>query len=153
MKYLLIVGSKDAGKSSTVDAVCKALNPDKVSQLNIDKQVLEPKDNSNSILNGTYLLEVDGKIILVVAGSPTEQGYTITIIIEIFIRLKIKIDFAIVSMRVFEKREGYDTRGELKKFGECIFEKRIWRIESEDFRQIPEWKSRIEEIVKLIQAA
>src|ERR1700757_2128780 len=104
MKYILIIGTTNAGKSTTIDAVCKKLNPTSVQHLKSDK-TFEKVAIDVDILNGTYLIEVNGKIILVSAGAPTEQNIRITVLIEICIKLKIKIDFALVAMRTVERRE------------------------------------------------
>ena len=92
MKYILIIGTKDAGKSTTIDAVCKKLKPTSVERLNSEK-VFEKVSNTVDILNGTYVIEVDGKIILVVAGAPTEQGITITVLIKICLKMFLVIYF------------------------------------------------------------
>lgn len=115
-----------------------------------ERKQFEKVANTVLILNGTHIIEVNGKVILVVAGTPTEQTITIKIIIEICLKIKVKIDFAIVSLRTSERMNGYNTRDELAKFGQCILEERIWKIESEDFKETAEWKKRIEKIVDLI---
>jgi len=149
MKYILIVGAKDSGKSTTMDAVCKTLNPDRIFQLNSENEFLEV-DSKVEIMNGTYIIEVKGQIILVVAGAPTEQDITITILVEIAIKFKIRIDFAIVAMRAFEKKKDFDTRNELKQLGECLLETRIWKIHADNYKETPEWKERIRDIADLI---
>ena len=155
MEYILIVGASHAGKSSTVNEVCKRLNPEKVLQLRGDdsNKRFEEVDDNLPIKNGTYLILVKGKSILIVAGSPTEQCITITVIIEICIRLKIKIDFIFVVMRLFEKKEGYDTPNELKKIGNCIYQETIYRIQSDKYKETKEWQGRIEKILKTIQSS
>ncbi|MCW3102422.1 MAG: hypothetical protein JWO09_862 [Bacteroidetes bacterium] len=150
MKYILITGTKDAGKSTTIDAVCKRLNPSVVQRLTADR-TFEKVDPTIDFLNGTYIIEIKGKIILVVAGAPTEQNIQITILIKICIELKIKIDFALVSKRTFERIENFDTVNELKNFGECLLEERINRVSEDNFEESEEWKSRIEKICKLVK--
>lgn len=150
MKYIIITGTKDAGKSTTVDAVCKKVNPTSISRLTANR-TFEKVDTTIDLLNGTYIIEISGKVILVVAGAPTEQNIQITILIEICIELNIKIDFALVSKRTYERSENFDTVNELKKFGECILEDRIYRIPKENFRQSEDWKSRIEKIYRLVK--
>jgi hypothetical protein len=122
MKYILIIGRANDGKSTTIDAVCKQLKPTRVEKLDVRRRMIEEQDNSVPILNGTYIIEAQGKIILVVAGAPTEQGTTITVLINICIELKLKIEFALVCMRSYERSEGFNTRVELKELGQCILE-------------------------------
>lgn len=160
MNYILIVGAQNDGKSNTIDGVCKKLNPTKIQRLDPHTKTLENSDITKGVLNGTYIIEVKGKIILIVAGTPTEQKIRITIIIQVCIELNIKIDFAIVTMRTFETKYdneaniGFMTRQELKEFGECILETRIYRIEGEGdtYKQTTEWKERIEKIANLVNA-
>lgn len=152
MKYILIIGTTDAGKSTTINAVCKKLNPTTIQRLKSDK-TFEKVAIDVDILNGTYLVEINGKIILVSAGAPTEQNIKITILIEICIKLKIEIDFALVAMRTVERREGFDTKKELKEFGECILEEKIWQVNGNDFKASKEWQSRIDKISGLIKNA
>lgn len=152
MKYILIIGTTDAGKSTTINAVCKKLNPTSIQRLKSDK-TFEKVAIDVDILNGTYLVEINGKIILVSAGAPTEQNIKITILIEICIKLEIEIDFALVAMRTVERREGFDTKKELKEFGDCILEERIWQINGNDFKASKEWQSRIDKISGLIKNA
>ena len=149
MKYILLIGTKDAGKSTTVDAVCKRLKPDVVKQLQWDK-TFKDVDPSKEIRNGTYLIQVQGKFILVVAGAPTEQGIRVTVLINICIELNIKIDFALVVMRSYERSEGFKTREELKKLGECVYEDTIYNISGEDYQNSAEWNERINRIVNSI---
>lgn len=137
-----------------MSGVCKKLNPSKVYQLKIDRQ-----DHYNSklitanvedIYNNTYVIEVNGKWILVCAGAPTEQDFTITIIIEICVKIGIDIFLAIVSMRSFERKEDFDTPKQLEEKSIIILSERIYRIANDDFEETIEWKSRIDKIVKLI---
>ena len=156
MKYIIIIGSSHSGKSTTINAICKELKPNKTFQLipnwsNIVDSSFKVVDNSSKLENGTYLVEVNDKLILVVAGSPTEQSIGISILFEICIKLNIRIDFAIVAMRSFEKKGGYDTRNELKKLGELVFETKIYKINQDDFESTIDWKSRIETFIKKIE--
>ena len=152
MKYILIIGTTNAGKSTTINAVCKKLNPTSIQCLKSDK-TFEKVAIDVDVLNGTYLLGINGKIILVSAGAPTEQNIKITILIEICIKLKIEIDFALVAMRTVERREGFNTKKELKEFGECIFEERIWQVNGDNFESSKEWQNRIDKISGLIKNA
>lgn len=155
MNSLLIVGAKSAGKSTTIDAICHALNPSNVKYLapfnDIENARFENGNETTIMENGTYICEVDGKIILVSAGSPTEQDISISTLFEICKILDIQVDFAIVAMRSFEKKEGFDTRRELSSLGEKVFEKKIFRINQYEFRKTDEWKQRVVSFVKLIK--
>jgi len=106
-------------------------------------------DIDEKFFNGTYLIIYKNRIVLIVAGAPTEQNRKISNIIEICITLEIEISIAIVSMRSVERKRNYDTAKELKKFGICIVDERIWKIEG-DYRESNKWNSRIENIVSLI---
>ncbi|MFD2921779.1 hypothetical protein ACFS6H_18815 [Terrimonas rubra] len=155
MISILLVGASNAGKSSTIQNVCKKLNPQKVFQLwpdpkNHTNSKIEPS-STDAIFNNTFIIEVAGKLILVCAGAPTEQNIRITILIEICITLKIDIFFALVAMRSFEKREGFDTPAELRLKSNIILEERIHRIQGDNFMETPEWNTRINGIVKLIE--
>ncbi|MBS1526373.1 MAG: hypothetical protein JST19_12035, partial [Bacteroidetes bacterium] len=133
MKYILIIGRANDGKSSTMREVCRRLAPTQIWQFRHADRTFQIVDNTHDIVNGSYLTEVAAKIILVVAGAPTEQRISITALLKICIELNIKIELALVSMRSFEKTEGYDTKNELRKVGECLLEERIWRIDAENF--------------------
>lgn len=153
MQYVLIVGGQDAGKSTTVDAICKALHPTNALCFNRRSEEFEFVALPVDIINGTYVIEVLGKCILVVAGAPTEQRIRITALIEMCVKIKIKIDFAVVVMRSYERMKGYDTQSELKKYGDCVLEERITRIERDDFKETKEWQDRITKIVDHILAS
>lgn len=151
MKYILIKGTSHAGKSTTMDAVCKGLNPSRVQRLNPGKGTLEDFDTSHEMLNGSFVLEVHGTIILVAAGATTEQGFKITTLIDIVVRLKGKIDFAIVSMRSYELKEGYDTPSQLAQVGKCIHEVCIEKIPGDDFMNSTEWLDRVTGILEALR--
>ena len=155
MKYILIRGSKDSGKSTTFDAVCKQLNPNKILVLRrnngTENAFFEEVNTSIIVYNETYIIEVGHKLILIMAGSPTEQYITITIVIEICIRLKIKIDFVLIAMRSFEKIVGFNTTKELEILGEAVLIENIYRIDDSEFKKTKIWKLRIEQIVTLIK--
>ena len=150
MKSILIIGASNAGKSTTAQEVCKQLNPTKVYSLNISEGKLKDAELKN-IFNNTFIIEVNGKLILVVAGATTEQGFKITVIIDICIKLKLDISFALVSMRSFEKTKGFDTRNQLASISEILLVEKIYKIDNENFKNTNEWKSRIEKIVNLIK--
>jgi hypothetical protein len=147
MKYILIRGTKDAGKSTTMNEVCKRLNPNSIKKLK-DKKFIEC-EHGTEIFNDTFLIPYKNKNILIVAGAPTEQTRTITFIISICVELKIEISLALVSMRSSERKEGYDTINELERFGTCILNEQIWQVQGE-FKESKEWNERIENILSLI---
>lgn len=149
MKYLLVIGTKDAGKSTTIYEVCKTLNPSKVWKLDIGQKQLRPAALDN-IFNDTFLIEVNGKMILAVAGAPTEQGVKITIIIKILIELNIHISFALVAMRSQERKAGFDTEKELQLFGDCVLAERIYQVPGDDFASNKEWLARISKYAQIV---
>ncbi len=159
MKYILIVGKKDAGKSTTISNVCERLKPTKIQRLIIYENSIhsgyrcEDVDQVDEIFNGTYILEVNGKVILIVVGSPTEQKRSITILIEITIKIKIRIDFALIAVRTSERLEGFNTWDELKKYGSLILDEWIEKIKDEKFNETDLWKSRIEKITSLVNSS
>lgn len=150
IKSILIVGASDAGKSTTAQEVCRQLKPNKVYSLNIVEQKLNEAKIEN-IFNNTFVIEVNGKLILVVAGATTEQGFKITLIIDICIKLKLDISFALVSMRSFERMEGFKTKEQLSAITELLLSVKINKIDG-DFRNSEEWTNRIDKIVKLIKS-
>lgn len=154
MKSILVIGASSAGKSSTMSGVCKKLNPSKVYHLKINREDHYKSElieaNVDDIFNNTYVIEVNGKLILVCAGAPTEQNFTITIIIDVCIKIGIDIFFAIVSMRSFERKDGFDTPKQLGEKSIIILSERIYRIANDDYKETAEWKNRIDKIVKII---
>lgn len=147
MKYILVRGTANSGKSTTMNEVCKRLNPVIIKKLKNNSFVESDKDVK--ILNDTFLITYKSKNILVVAGAPTEQNRKITDIIKICINLNIEIEIALVSMRSVERKENYDTPSELKKIGTCILDEQIWKIEGE-YSESKKWNNRIENIISLI---
>ena len=85
-----------------------------------------------------------------IAGAPTEQGYTVTEIFNTCSTLKINLSFAIISMRKFERKEGFKTECETKDFTEIILAEDIQNL-GLDYENTSEWKDRIEKLLKLIQ--
>lgn len=154
MKSILVIGASSAGKSSTMSGVCKKLNPSKVYHLKINREDHYKSElieaNVDDIFNNTYVIEVNGKLILVCAGAPTEQNFTITIILEVCVKIGINIFFAIVSMRSFERKKDFNTLAELEKKSTILLSERIYRIADDDFKETDEWKNRIDKIVKII---
>lgn len=149
MKYILIIGASENGKSTTINEVCKKLKPTRAWELNSDEIFVEVKTNIG-IYNGTYLIEVNGTIILVAAGSPTEQDITITVLVEIAIKLKFNIKILIVAMRTFEKKEGFDTPKELENLGEKIYQEKIYKIAG-DYKNSSEWNDRVKRITSVVE--
>ncbi|WEK68287.1 MAG: hypothetical protein P0Y62_10445 [Candidatus Chryseobacterium colombiense] len=83
-------------------------------RLKISQEELVDTEIEN-IFNTTFIIEVNGKLILIVAGTTTEQGLKLTVIIDVCIKLKLNISLAFVSMRSFERKEGFDTKNCWKK--------------------------------------
>jgi ABC-type multidrug transport system ATPase subunit len=87
MKSILIIGTADAGKSTTMREVCRRLKPTKVYKLLPDTKIHKNSKLQDSdvekIFNNTFIIEVKEKLILVVAGAPTEQRIRLKILIEI----------------------------------------------------------------------
>ena len=156
MKSILIIGASNAGKSTTIREVCRRLKPSKVYRLYADIENLENSridlSEVDKIFNDTFIVEYQGKFILVVAGATTEQNIQITTLIEICIKIKIYISFLLVSMRSFEKREGFDTPKELKNNSEIVLTEKIYRINDENFMNNNEWQKRIDKIVKTLES-
>lgn len=154
MKSILLIGTKDSGKSTTVREVCRRLNPTKVYKLSPNKENLENSSiklsEIDEIYNNTFIIEVQGKWILVVAGAPTEQGIRITVIIEICIKIKIDISFAIVSMRSSERTEGFATETELENKSEIILKEWISKISGEEYMKSNEWVKRIDRLSDIV---
>ena len=155
MKSILIIGTKDGGKSTTITEVCKMLNPSKVYSLNRVEKKIEIAQ-VNDIYNNTFIIEVNGKLILVVAGAPTEQDITLKVLIEICLEIGIEISFLLVSKRTSERKEGFDTNKDLKDYSDLIHTERINRIplvEEKDpnsYKQDLKWINRITKIHELI---
>lgn len=155
MKSILIIGTKDGGKSTTITEVCKMLNPSKVYKLNTIDKKTETAD-VNDIYNNTFIIEINGKFILVVAGAPTEQSITLKVLIEICIQINIQISFLLVSKRTSERKKGFDTIKDINDFSELIHTERISPVPLVDknnpnsFKQDLNWKNRIIKISKLV---
>jgi hypothetical protein len=151
MKYILLRGASHAGKSTTMDAICKALKPDRIQRFNPHHKIITNISEHESVHNGSFILHVKGVIILVAAGATTEQGFTITMLLKIAFELDIRIDFALVSMRSYEKKDDFDTPEELKLLGECIYDERIRKIPGDDFKERKIWKKRISDILGALE--
>jgi len=156
MKSILIIGTSDAGQSTTMREVCKRLNPDRVYRLRMDiqdykKSSLKPAE-TDDIFNDTFVIEVAGHRILVVAGAPTEQEIRLTVLLDICAAIEVRLSFALVSMRSYERREGYDTPAELASRSEIVLTERICRVGDENFGTHTEWNARIDKIIKTLQS-
>jgi hypothetical protein len=152
MKYIIIKGAKSSGKAETINAVCKKLKPESIKKVHISetgKAVLESVAPTSGLADGTYIVTVRKKNILMVSGAPTEQKKKITNIMETVFHLNLKPDFAIVAMRGLEKLKDFSTSKELEKFGKCIYETKIWRIPSYSFHTTDEWNKRISYITAI----
>ena len=146
MKYILIKGAKSAGKASTITEVCTRLKPDAVKRVYFSESGAVATENIQSprgIAQGTFIVTVRKKNILVVSASPTEQKKRITSIMESVLKLNIKPDFAIVSVCGLERLKDFSTYKELENYGKCIHETKIWRIPSYTFNLTDEWNKRV----------
>ncbi|MDR1698810.1 MAG: hypothetical protein LBR75_03185 [Prevotellaceae bacterium] len=158
VKSLIIRGAQNSGKSITIQEVCKCLNPSEVYKLNFERKTLEELEISE-IFNGTYIIKVENEFILIIAGAPTEQKYSITTILCICIEIckerQIQISF-ILSARRFAERKGFDTTGKLfNTTGELTEYTTLLKtidIKSigKDYKNSEKWDKRIEEIVQII---
>jgi hypothetical protein len=152
MKYIIIKGARSSGKAETINEVCKRLKPEAVKKLYFSesgKVSLENIMPSSGITDGTYIVTVRKKNILMVSGAPTEQKKKITNIMESVFKLNQKPDFAIIAMRGLEKMKDFATAKELEKFGKCIYETKIWRIPSYTFQLTEEWNKRVSYITAI----
>lgn len=146
MKYILIKGARSAGKSHTISEVSRRLKPDvvrKVYYQESGRAFVEQITSNADLSEGTFIITVRNKNILMVAGSPTEQRRRITAIIQTVMNMNLKPDFAIIAMRGLEKLKDFATASEMEKFGKCIYETKIWRIPSNSFNLTAEWNKRI----------
>ncbi|WP_237275667.1 hypothetical protein [Tenacibaculum ovolyticum] len=155
MKSILIIGTKDGGKSTTITEICKRLKPSEVYKLDTSEKKLV-KANVTNIFNNTFIIKVNGKYILVVAGAPTEQNIMLKILIQITIELNIKISFLIVAKRTSERKKGFNTNEDIDVFTTLIHTERLDRISLKDqndltsFKQNKDWIDRINKLEKLV---
>lgn len=146
MKYIVIKGSQWAGKAETIREVCRRLKPSVVRRLHVTpngRAAMTHVDPTNEIGGGNYIITVRNKHILIVTGSPTVQRTRITSIIESVHQLNCKPEFAIIAAREFERLKDFATTKELEKFGQCIYQTKIWRIPSIRFNLTEEWNKRV----------
>lgn len=152
MKYIIIKGSRSSGKAATINAICKRLKPDAIRKLyfhDTGKVLMENISSSSDISEGTYIVTVQKKNILMVSDCPTEQRKRITSIMESVLHLNLTPHFAIVAMRGLEKLKDYATAREMENYGKCIYETKIWRIPSNQFSLTEEWNKRISYITAI----
>ncbi len=146
MRYIVIKGAKSAGKAETINEVCKRLKPEAVRKIYFPESgnvFLEQVKSTTDLSDGTFVITVRKKNILVVAGAPTEQRKRITSIIESVLRLNLRPDFAIIAVRGLEKLKDFATTKELESYGKCVYETKIWRIPSHKYNLTEEWNKRI----------
>ncbi|MDR0604452.1 MAG: hypothetical protein LBG80_09150 [Bacteroidales bacterium] len=116
IKSLIIRGSQNSGKSTTIQEVCKQLNYSEVCKLNFDKKILK-KSTIDKIFNGTYIIHIGEELILIIAGALTEQKKSIRIILELCIELQIEISF-VLSARRFAERNDFNTTNNAQRLDE-----------------------------------
>jgi len=155
MKSILIIGTKDGGKSTTITEICKQLQPSEVFKLDINKKKLI-NANIEDIFNNTFIIKVKGKFILVVAGAPTEQNFKLKVIIQITIELDIEISFLIVAKRTSERKKGFNTIKDISDTSTLIHTERLNKISLTNlndllsFKQNQKWIERINKLKKLV---
>lgn len=155
MKHVVIIGACNAGKSTTIAAICRALNPCKIYKIDFQNETSIEEPLSVEIANGTYVIEVNNVSILVVAGAPTEQGICITEIIKcVEVILKVNIEFAIVAKRARERKSGFETLTQLQSKSKCVHVERIAYIEGTTADTIKDnfnFKERVDKLVSIIK--
>jgi len=146
MRYVIVRGGKASGKATTINEVCRQLSPERVLKVNTDAMgnaSAVPVNSLDELSDGTYIITVRKKNILIVSGSPTQQKQNITSIIESVKNLDLVPEFALVAMSGLEKLKNFNTAGELENYGKCVHETKIWRIPAHNFISSDEWKKRI----------
>ena len=146
MKYIIIKGGREAGKAHTINEVCRRLKPEQICKVHYTengKVYLERLFSASDLTEGTYIITVRKKHVLIVSAAPTQQRKSITSILESIQHVNMKPEFAIVAMRGLEKLKDFATSKELEKFGKCIYETKIWRIPSHKFNLTEEWNKRV----------
>jgi len=150
MNYILIVGTAHSGKSTTINEVCRRLPKTSISQITPAPNGFntEPFPLNEPFQDGSFLLTVNGKNVLVVVGAPTEQEIPIKLFIDFF---QHQITLAVIAKRLFERRKGFNTVQELNNSGwHNILEERIIRINNNDYKNSTTWETRINKIVQTI---
>ncbi|MDV6167849.1 hypothetical protein R1T16_05395 [Flavobacterium sp. DG1-102-2] len=152
MKYIIIKGAKSSGKAETISEICQRLKPEAVKRVYFSESgsvAVENYPPAKKNPEGTYIVTVRKKNILIVSGSPTEQKKRITSIVESVFKLNFKPEFAIIAMCGLEKLKDFSTSREMEKFGKCIYETKIWRIPSYNYHMTEEWNKRISYITAI----
>lgn len=155
MKYILITGTKDSGKSTTIQELCRQLKPNEVWKLEISNKDFKEsnleKSNVELIFNNVFVLRINDINILVVAGCPTEICTRIKDLLEICKILGLNISFAIIAKRYFERKKGFNTLEELSNSGIFIHEEMISKINNSDFLENNIWMDRIKRLKSIVQ--
>lgn len=150
MHYILLSGKMHSGKSTTIEAVFHRLKPAQVFEVDLKARALKKFIYNSKIDNGTYLVEIEGVWVVLVAGSPTEQKVTITHIIAICQGLVENIAIIVVAMRSRESLYGFDTITELRDLQELIPMVPVDHIAGE-YETSSEWNERIDSICDAIR--
>lgn len=154
MKAIIITGTKDSGKSTTIQELCRQLKPKNIWQLKIN--ILDKKESKlevssiDVIYNNVFIIEVQNKFILILAGCPTEIDIRITSVIDICFILKIDISIVVTAKRTSERKKNFNSKDELKKMGFIISEERIQKVKLTGFRDSIEWQNRIDKLKEMI---
>lgn len=155
MKSILIIGTSDGGKSTTITELCKKLKPTEVCKLNTSQRKIETAEVTD-IFNNTFIIKVKGKYILVVAGAPTEQNIKLKVLIQITIELNIEISFLIVAKRTSERKNGFNTLEDINNSSKLLHTEKLKRIpltnknDLNSFKENQDWIDRINRLEKII---
>lgn len=155
MKSILIIGTSDGGKSTTITELCKKLKPTQVFKLNTSQRKIETAEVTD-IFNNTFLIKVKGKFILVVAGAPTEQKIKLKVLIQITIEINVEISFLIVAKRTSERRDGFNTIEDINNSSKLLHTEKLKRIsltkknDLNSFKENQDWIDRINRLEKII---
>lgn len=153
MKYIIVKGKANEGKTTTIAQVVKELNPIEIKSIIFDEDEairLVELNLSEVLENGLYLIKTNNLVIIIVIGAPTEIDIPISIIFNKILELKVNIDFAIIAVREREK-DGFNSRQELQKFGAEIYFEHIEKIPVIDFKNTEDWKNRVKRILNSIE--
>jgi hypothetical protein len=154
LKAIIITGAKDSGKSTTIQELCRQLKPKNIWQIKIntlDKKKSKLEVSSiDAIYNNVFIIEVQNKFILILAGCPTEIDIRITTVIDICFILNIDISIVVTAKRTSERKKNFNSKDELKKMGFIISEERIQKVKLTEFRDSIEWKNRIDKLKEMI---
>lgn len=150
--YILLKGKMDSGKSTTVREVLKKINIKSLVRINYN-----PAENIftrslasiSNLENESYIIELENTTyILVMAGAPTEQKFTVTQLVNfVSNNININISLLIISMRSRENINGFNTEKELEQIGHPLLVEEINRIDDINFMKNNVWISRISRIL------